>query len=102
MSRAAEDTAFTCAQCGRAVVRHPAGSYRNHCPWCLFSRHVDVSPGDRASTCLGLMTLIGLEHSGKKGFVLLHRCERCGHVDRNKAAPDDDVDRLIEAARETP
>ncbi|WDF05905.1 RNHCP domain-containing protein [Shouchella hunanensis] len=31
------------------------GSYRNHCPFCLYSKHQDIIPGDRASTCGGLM-----------------------------------------------
>lgn len=99
MSRAREDTAFTCAHCGARVPRHPAGSYRNHCPRCLRSRHVDVVPGDRAADCGALMEPVALDHSGKKGFVLVHRCEACGHEDRNKVAPDDDVSAVAAVQR---
>ncbi|WP_265181671.1 RNHCP domain-containing protein [Geomicrobium sp. JCM 19055] len=42
------------------------GSYRNHCPSCLYSKHVDVIPGDRASTCHSLMEPIDLKSHSKK------------------------------------
>ena len=99
MSRATEDQAFICQNCGSEVPRHPSGSYRNHCPSCLWSLHVDVVPGDRASQCHGPMRPVGVDHSGKKGFILLHACTRCGHVDRNKVASDDSLDELIAVQR---
>jgi hypothetical protein len=99
MARAAEDTAFTCAHCGARVPRHPDGSYRNHCRVCLCSRHVDDKPGDRASTCGGLMVPYGVDYSGKKGFMLRHRCTVCGHEGRNKTASDDDLDRIMALQR---
>ncbi len=80
---------FTCAHCGAEVAPLQNGSVRNHCPACLWSRHVDVFPGDRASDCGGPMRPVGAEHSAKKGWVLLHRCEACGFKGRNKAALDD-------------
>ncbi|WP_420871372.1 RNHCP domain-containing protein [Lysinibacillus xylanilyticus] len=46
------------------------GSFRNHCPKCLFSKHVDTVPGDRASTCKGLMRPIGVDYTEKKAFNL--------------------------------
>ncbi|MFT4011130.1 MAG: RNHCP domain-containing protein [Nocardioidaceae bacterium] len=94
MARAEEDTGFVCAHCAALVRRHPAGSYRNHCPSCLYSLHVDQRPGDRAADCGGPMAPVALDYSGKKGFVLVHRCQTCGHTDRNKVAPDDDTDVL--------
>ena len=39
------DCAFTCVHCGAEVL--PMGkSSRNHCPFCLWSLHVDILPGD--------------------------------------------------------
>jgi hypothetical protein len=67
------------------------GSYRNHCPYCLYSIHVDINPGDRASDCHGLLKPVGVEYSGKKGWVILHECQCCGEVRKNKAALDDSV-----------
>jgi hypothetical protein len=51
--------------------------------------HVDVNPGDRANTCGGVLEPIAVEHSGKKGWVIVHRCRACGATRRNRAALDD-------------
>ena len=82
---------FACAYCGQDVPPLQNGSYRNHCPFCLHSLHVDVFPGDRANDCHGLLEPIGAAYSGKKGWVVVHRCGRCGEVRRNKAALEDAV-----------
>ena len=97
---------FTCLHCGREVLPLENGSVRNHCPHCLYSLHVDVFPGDRASECGGLLEPIGVEQSPKKGWVLLHRCQQCGFEGRNKAAPDDpvqpdDYGKILELSRKT-
>lgn len=43
---------FPCRVCGRLVTPEGAGSsHRNHCPNCLCSLHVDITPGDRAADC---------------------------------------------------
>lgn len=93
------NTGFVCANCDRTVPPLQNGSYRNHCPFCLYSLHVDVFPGDRANECHGLLEPVGAEHSGKKGWVIISRCARCGDLRRNKAALDDavpdDFERLI-------
>lgn len=83
------NNAFTCAHCGTEVRPLSNGSVRNHCPACLHSLHVDIQPGDRASECHGLLQPVGVEQSGKKGWVILYRCERCGFTGRNRAALDD-------------
>ncbi|WP_019008033.1 RNHCP domain-containing protein [Deinococcus aquatilis] len=80
---------FVCGHCGQEVLPLKNGSVRNHCPHCLHSKHVDILPGDRASTCHGLMAPVGVEQSGKKGWVLVHECQKCGFVGRNRAALDD-------------
>ena len=88
------DSGFICENCGYEVK--PLGyTSRNHCPKCLCSKHVDVMPGDRASNCGGVMDPIRVEPDPKKGYVIIHKCDRCGAVVRNKAAheakvqPDD-------------
>lgn len=83
------NASFTCDVCGADVPPLANGSVRNHCPHCLWSRHVDVWPGDRAADCGGAMRPVAVEWSGKKGWVLRHRCERCGAERRNRAALDD-------------
>ena len=69
-----------------ATVR--GNGYTNHCPRCLWSRHVDVSPGDRASDCGGPMEPVGALYEGGK-FVVVQRCQKCGHGWRNKSARND-------------
>lgn len=86
---AGRNEAFICAHCGAQVPPLANGSVRNHCPRCLYSLHVDDMPGDRAGSCGGLLAPVGVESSGKKGWVIVQRCERCGATRRNKAALDD-------------
>ncbi|OLV20078.1 RNHCP domain-containing protein [Deinococcus marmoris] len=83
------NNAFTCQNCGAEVLPLTNGSVRNHCPVCLHSLHVDVLPGDRASTCHGLLVPVGAEQSGKKGWIIVHQCAKCGFTGRNRAALDD-------------
>ena len=79
------DNSFVCANCGKTV--EPLGySSRNHCPFCLCSLHVDVNPGDRANKCSGLLVPIRAETDPKKGYIIIHRCEKCGEIRRNRAA----------------
>ena len=83
------NSAFTCAHCACLVLPLENGSVRNHCPRCLYSLHVDEFPGDRASLCGGVLEPIGVEQHSKKGWVIVHLCQKCGAIRRNKAALDD-------------
>ncbi len=93
------DHSFICKNCGFEVM--PLGySSRNHCPKCLCSLHVDINPGDRANPCGGIMRPIGVELDPKKGYVIVHRCEKCGEIKRNRAANEatvqpDNIELLI-------
>lgn len=79
------DSGFICSHCKKEVL--PLGSSsRNHCPFCLWSLHVDVNPGDRANTCGGEMQPIRTEPDSKGGYVIIHRCTKCGETRRNRAA----------------
>jgi predicted RNA-binding Zn-ribbon protein involved in translation (DUF1610 family) len=82
----ARDEAFTCSSCGRAV---PVGGRRprDHCPWCLHSRHVDVVPGDRAESCGGLLVPVALEPGGGS-LAIVYRCASCGVSRRNRVLDD--------------
>ena len=86
---------FTCVVCGSHV--HGNG-YTNHCPECLSSLHVDVYPGDRASSCHGVMIPQSLEHKNGQDYIV-HRCVKCGHTRRNKVSPDDNFEALLALAR---
>ena len=84
---------FICDHCGAKVI---GTGYTNHCPICLYSKHVDeLIPGDRSANCGGLMKPIGLQiKSGK--YILFHQCQTCQKITRNKTAPNDNQEKLIE------
>ena len=92
------DEEFVCENCGR-VVPKLGYTCRNHCPYCLYSKHLDINPGDRAETCHGILEPIGLEISPKKGYVIIFKCKKCGAIRKNKAAEDDNMDKIIELSR---
>ena len=83
-----ENTGFTCANCSADVLPITNGSYRNHCPGCLYSLHVDIKPGDRLSDCLGLMKPISAKYNSNKGWQIIHRCVLCGVTQANRIALD--------------
>ena len=84
------DDGFVCAHCGREVP--PLGyTSRDHCPYCLWSLHADVNPGDRASDCMGELEPIQVVTDPKKEFVIVYRCAKCGEIRRCRAATRGDV-----------
>lgn len=86
---------FVCGHCGASVE---GNGYTNHCPKCLWSKHVDVHPGDRAATCLGMMRPVSVEGSTGAGYRIRHRCEVCGHEKINDADSIDSPDALVALA----
>ncbi|KPM52982.1 RNHCP domain-containing protein [Frankia sp. CcI49] len=92
-ARTPED--FECLVCGAAVR---GDGYTNHCPACLWSRHVDVHPGDRAAACRGLMRPVAVEMRARDS-ILTHHCVDCGHRRRNRTAPADAEAALFALAR---
>ena len=90
---------FTCRNCGRLVVSAGAGSdHRNHCPNCLASLHVDDEPGDRAADCGGLMEPVAVWVRKGGEWAVIHRCRRCGKLDSNRVAADDNPMMLMSIA----
>jgi hypothetical protein len=101
---------FQCGHCNNHVSAAHAVSgvnNRNHCPYCLWSRHLDLfSAGDRLSACKGKMKPIGL--TMKKGrnkyrleprgeLMLVHECVECGGLSINRIAADDDPESILDA-----
>lgn len=88
------DESFVCENCGKQVEAL-GYSCRNHCPHCLYSKHVDINPGDRAEECHGLLEPIGIEMNSKKGYVIVYKCKKCGKIRKNIAAKDDNMKLII-------
>lgn len=81
---------FACENCGKTIEKHPEWSARNHCPFCLCSKHLDDDfPGDRASNCHWIMKPIWIDNKKNKWWMIKHKCSKCGKEILNKVAPDD-------------
>lgn len=85
---------FICERCG---TKTKGKGYTNHCSECLWSKHLDVNPGDRSAQCRGMMEPVGVEKK-KDEYTILYRCRTCGMERKNKAAPEDNFDVLISLA----
>lgn len=97
---------FTCRHCRQFVSANAAlagVNNRNHCPYCLWSRHLDLfEAGDRLSPCRALMRPLALaikhgrkKYGGSGELMLVHRCEECGCLSLNRIAADDLDDKLL-------
>lgn len=76
---------FTCEQCQTLVI---GDGYTNHCPNCLWGKHVDVNPGDRAANCGGMMEPIAVQFSGGE-YKIHYRCLKCKFERPNRASESD-------------
>ncbi|HET8521656.1 MAG TPA: RNHCP domain-containing protein [Thermomicrobiales bacterium] len=91
--RADGQESFKCGHCKAFIGPTVSGGrHRNHCPLCLYSRHVDDRhPGDRASDCRSLMAPVATFHRPKGEQVIVHRCLGCGIERHNRVAADDNM-----------
>lgn len=88
------DEEFICEYCGKKVKK--AGyTARDHCPYCLTSKHVDILPGDRQNNCHGLLIPIGIEKF-KDTYKIIYKCDKCHETHKNIAIKDDNIDKIIE------
>jgi hypothetical protein len=72
--------------------------HRNHCPLCLWSRHVDDVPGDRGADCGGAMEPVTVWARKGGDWAIIHRCRRCGELHSNRIAGDDNELALVALA----
>jgi hypothetical protein len=111
MSRLQSFGDFRCAHCHQIVSSAHLLSgvnNRNHCPYCLWSRHLDLyAAGDRLSACKAPMQPVALTTKrgrnkyarGRGELMLVHRCMDCWGVSINRIAADDDAATLLEVFR---
>lgn len=100
-TRANDASDFVCIHCRSNVPAQAWGTkHRNHCPICLWSRHVDDEPGDRASPCRAPMEPIAIEVRSSAGgeWAIVHRCTACRVIGTNRIAGDDDERALLSLA----
>lgn len=82
---------FTCLVCGEKVA---GTGYTDHCPSCLWSKHVDINPGDREDKCQGLMKPLSARLSHDE-WRIYYGCQKCGYTRFNKAAEKDNIETII-------
>lgn len=87
------DENFICENCNKEVSKSNYTA-RDHCPYCLYSKHVDINPGDRLNTCHGLLEPIGIEKF-RDTYKIVYRCEKCNQLHKNIMANDDNMDLII-------
>lgn len=87
---------FVCEKCGAEVV---GDGFTNHCPQCLWSKHVDIEPGDRKATCGGMMRPTEIVKEGKE-YSVIHVCEKCGFSKKNKLQKEDNFDMVLQISAE--
>jgi hypothetical protein len=86
---------FVCENCKEEVS---GNGYTNHCSFCLYSKHVDISPGDRKAGCGGLMEPISIEVEGQE-YSIIHKCVICSHTKKNKISSKDNFDKVLDLAK---
>ena len=87
------DDEFICENCHKKVEKLNYTS-RDHCPYCLYSKHIDINPGDRKNTCLGLLKPIDIEKF-KDTYKIIYKCEKCNEIHKNIIAKDDNYDEIL-------
>ena len=92
------DEPFVCENCGEEVTVL-GYTCRNHCNFCLHSKHVDQNPGDRQEKCHGILEPIAIEQSAKKGYVIVFQCKKCKAIRKNKAAVDDSMEEILKICK---
>ncbi len=84
-TRTIED--FECENCGHQVK---GSGYTNHCSECLWSKHVDINPGDRQNTCEGMMEPAEAFFQNGHWFVI-QKCHKCGEQKKIKLKENDNL-----------
>ena len=87
------DEEFICENCNKEISKLNYTA-RDHCNYCLYSKHVDINPGDRKNDCHGLLVPIGIEKF-KDTYKIIYRCNKCGQLHKNVMASDDDMNEII-------
>ena len=87
------DEEFVCENCHKKVKKLNYTA-RDHCPYCLYSKHLDITPGDRKNNCKGLMIPIDIEKY-RNTYKIIYKCEKCNETHKNIIATDDDFEKII-------
>ncbi|MFA5934764.1 MAG: RNHCP domain-containing protein [Candidatus Paceibacterota bacterium] len=88
---------FTCEKCGNLMK---GTGFTNHCSKCLWSKHLDINPGDRLADCGGMMEPIKVEFQ-KGRYMITHKCVKCGFEKRKEVEKGDDFDVVVAVVKKS-
>lgn len=91
------DEEFICENCNKKVLKAGYTS-RDHCPYCLYSKHVDINPGDRLNECKGVLKPTGIEKF-KDTYKIIYKCQKCNIIHKNIVSKDDDMNIIIQISK---
>ena len=86
---------FKCENCG---AKNIGNGFTNHCAKCLWSKHVDINPGDREETCCGMMAPFKIDFEKGK-YLINHKCVKCGVQKRKMFEKNDSFDAVLEITK---
>ena len=82
---------FICEKC---ATKNVGTGFTNHCFRCLWSKHVDINPGDRAESCQGMMEPVKIDFEKGK-YIINHRCLKCNFKKRKGVEKNDDFEAVL-------
>ena len=91
------DEEFICENCNKKINKLNYTA-RDHCNYCLYSKHVDIMPGDRNNNCHGLLKPIGIEKF-KNTYKIIYKCQKCNQLHKNIMANDDNFEMIIQLSK---
>lgn len=87
---------FVCENCGEENL---GNGYTNHCAFCLWSKHVDINPGDRAHACGGMLEPISA-YLKNQTWRIVHRCQKCREKKEITFSKNDSLESLEKVIQE--
>jgi hypothetical protein len=82
---------FKCEKCG---AKNVGTGFTNHCCECLWSKHIDINPGDRAANCGGMMEPVKIDFEKGK-YIINHKCIKCGFQKRKGLEKNDNFETAV-------
>ena len=82
---------FVCENCGEKIK---GNGYTDHCPKCLWSKHVDINPGDREADCKGMMEPVKVEVKNQE-YIIHYKCTKCKYKHQVKSVPEDNFEEIL-------
>ena len=88
------DEEFVCDVC-KSIVKKLEYSARDHCPYCLCSKHLDINPGDRSANCGGVLKPIDIEKGKKDNYKIVCATYKDGEIYLDEVLGEDKLKSIL-------